>query len=150
MAKIEGLGELPQANMFDELPDFTRAIHNRENNQKSQNILDENRQKFTGQCAIIMSLFNKGVVLSSYSAMVQYGIGHLARRIKDLRDNFGINIDEQLQRTADNKATRNLLWFIYDKLSEETKIKYRIEHFSSHKSLKINKKDKNGDGNSGV
>lgn len=144
MAKIEGLGELPQSNMFDELPDFTRVIHNRENNQKSQGILDENRQKFTGQCAIIMSLFNKGVVLSSYSAMVTYGIGHLARRIKDLRDNFGINIDEQFQKTSDNKSTRNLLWFIYDKLSEETKVRYKIEHFSATKSLKTNKKGDNG------
>lgn len=48
MAKIEGLGELPQSNMFDELPDFTRVIHNRENNQKSQGILDE------GSCPVFL------------------------------------------------------------------------------------------------
>lgn len=131
MAKIEGLGELPQSNMFDEIPDFTMAVHNLENNAKSQGILDENRQKFTGQCAIVMSLLNKGVVLSSYSAMTQHHIGHLPRRIKDIRDNFGVHIDEQRQFDSYGKVTRNLLWFIYSKLSEETKVKYKIGHIGS-------------------
>ncbi len=126
--KITGLGGLPQANIFDEIPDFTKAVHVRENKPENENHLNVNRQKFTGQCAIVLSLLQKGLVLSSYTAMVQYHVGHLARRIKDLKDNFGIEIDDQFEYDNNGKTTRNKLWFIYNRLNEETRVRYKIEH----------------------
>ncbi len=125
--KIEGLGGLPQANIFDAVPDFTRTLHRKENNPESQKHLEDNEQKFVGQCAVVYSLLMKGVVLSSYIAMTQYRIGHLPRRLKDLRDDGGLHIDAQFERTPDGKTSRNKIWFIREKLSEATKVKYKIE-----------------------
>ena len=124
--KIEGLGALPQANIFDNIPDFTAVSHRRENNAESQKHLEENDDKFTGQCAKVFSLLLKGVVLSSYIAMTNYGIGHLPRRIKDLRDNGGIEIDESFEKTSDGKTTRNKLWFMKNRISPASKIKYKL------------------------
>lgn len=125
---VAGLGELPQSNMFEELPDFTRAVHVRENSPSNEKHLNDNRQKFTGQNAIVLSLLQKGIVLSSYSAMVNHQIGHLARRIKDCRDELGItNIEDQFQYDNKGKTTRNKIWFIREAISEATAIKYKIE-----------------------
>ena len=126
--KIEGLGSLPQANIFEAIPDFTSVNHRKENNPESQKHLEDNEQKFVGQCAIVLSLLQKGIVLSSYIAMTQYRLGHLARRLKDLRDNAGVHIDETFETDASGKVTRNKLWYIYDRLSERTKLKYKIPH----------------------
>lgn len=93
-------------------PDYTKVIHVRENSSENESHLNANRQKFTGQAAIILSLFQKGVRLTSRSAMVNYGIGHLARRIKDLRDEGGIHIDEEWELDDKGKTTRNKVWFI--------------------------------------
>lgn len=136
--KIQGLGRLPQANIFSEIPDFTRAVHVRENRPENENHLNANRQKFTGQCAIVLSLLQKGVVLSSYSAMVQHHVGHLARRIKDLKDNFGISIQDQFEYEDDGRATRNKLWFMYVRLTEATKLKYKIHHPAVINKMKNN------------
>lgn len=126
--KVTGLGTLPQINAFDAIPDFTRAVHVRENAASNEQHLNENRQKFTGQCAIVLSLLQKGVVLSSYSAMVQYHVGHLARRIKDLRDECGIDsIEDQFEYDNSGKITRNKIWFIREALSEETMVRYKID-----------------------
>lgn len=108
--------------------DWMKAVHVRENSGTNENHLNANRQKFTGQCAIVLSLLQQGLVLSSYSAMVQYHVGHLPRRIKDLKDNpkTPVRIDEKFEMTEDGKTTRNKLWFIKERLSEETKLKYKI------------------------
>jgi hypothetical protein len=98
-----------------EHPDYTKVIHVRENSSGNESHLNANRQKFTGQAAIILSLFQKGIKLTSRSAMLQYGIGHLARRIKDLRDNGKIHIDEEWEVDKDGKTTRNKVWFILRK-----------------------------------
>lgn len=126
------LGKLPQGNIFSDIPDYTKAVHVRENNQESENHLNENRQKFTGQVAIVVSLLQKGVVLSSYTAMTKHHIGHLPRRIKDARDNLGIHIDEQFEMDSNGKATRNKIWFIREAISESTAIKYKIEWKKKH------------------
>lgn len=126
--KVTGLGTLPQINAFDSIPDFTRAVHVRENSGSNEAHLNTNRQKFTGQCAIVLSLLQKGIVLSSRSAMLNYDIGHLARRIKDLRDECGIdNIEDQFEYDKSGKITRNKIWFIREVLSEETMVRHKID-----------------------
>lgn len=122
-----GLGGLPQGNIFSEVPDYTRAVHVRENAPQNEAHLNANRQKFTGQVAIVLSLLQNGVVLSSYIAMTQYHIGHLPRRIKDIRDNLKVVIDEQFQFDSNGRTTRNKIWFLRAAISEATAIKYKIE-----------------------
>lgn len=133
--QIEGLGGLPQGNIFEALPDFTRVNHRYENNPESQKNLEENEQKFVGQCAIVLSLLRKGIVLSGYIAMTQYRIGHLPRRIKDLKDNGGIEIEDQFQTDSQGKVNRNKIWFIREAISEATAVKYKIE-WKKNKSSK--------------
>lgn len=109
--KIEKLGELPQANMFDNLPDFTGVVHRRENNSLSEEHLNANRRKFTGDCAIVLSLLHKAVKLTTYSALVQWQVSSLPRRILDLKE-AGIDVDDDWQMSPDKKVTRNKVWFL--------------------------------------
>jgi len=132
--KVIGLGGLPQGNIFEAIPDFTKVVHVRENKPENEAHLNDNRQKFTGQCAIVLSLLQKGLVLSSYSAMTQYHIGHLARRIKDLKDSHGIEIEDQYEYDKDGKVTRNKIWFIREAISEATAVRYKIEWKKSKKT----------------
>ena len=126
--EAKGLGGLPQGNIFEQIPDFTRAIHVRENKPENEKHLNDNRQKFTGQAAIVLSLLQKGIVLSSYTAMTQYKIGHLPRRIKDIRDELGItNVEDQFQKDDAGKCTRNKIWFIREAITEATAVKYKID-----------------------
>jgi len=70
--------------------DFTQPIIHRENNLTSQGNFEANEPKFRGQCKIIMDAFKRGERLTTLSAMVNYGIGDLRRRIKDLKDNYNV------------------------------------------------------------
>lgn len=124
--KVAGLGGLPQANIFDPIPDFTKIVHVRENNSTSEAHLNENRRKFTGDCAIVLSLLQKGHVISTKSVYMQWNVSSLPRRIKDLRDEGGIHIDEQ-SITGKGGKSRNKIWFMREHLSEETAIRYKIE-----------------------
>lgn len=120
--KMIGLGKLPQTEI-----DWTKTVHVRENKQSNEDHLNANRQKFTGQCAIVLSLLQQGHVLSSYTAMTQWHIGHLPRRIKDLKDEGGVIIEDQFELDSSGKATRNKIWFIREYLTQATIDKYKIE-----------------------
>jgi hypothetical protein len=131
--KVTGLGSLPQGDMFDDIPDYTKILHRHENNPESQKHLEENEQKFVGQCAIVISLLEKGIVLSTYTAITNYRIGHLARRIKDIRDSDSYKkgavkkIEDQYEYDSQGKITRNKIWFMRDRISEQAAVKYKIE-----------------------
>ena len=73
--------------------DWTTVVHVRENNPVSEAHLDANRFKFTGQCAVVFSLLQKGKHLTCKSAMNDHGIGHLPRRIADLKA-AGANVQD--------------------------------------------------------
>lgn len=75
--------------------DWTRAVHEHENNPHSQAHLDRHRMKFTGQVAVVYSLLQKGIKLTSDVAADGWRIRHLARRIGDLAEQFGIDIDRE-------------------------------------------------------
>ena len=65
--------------------DFT--VHVVENNVESQMHLEKNRVAFGGQCLKVFNLLLNGSELTSKVAMTDYNIGHLARRILDLKEN---------------------------------------------------------------
>lgn len=70
-------------------------VHNHENNQESQAILNANREHLSAQCEKVLELLTSGKRLTVRDAMVFHGIGDLPRRIKDLREN-GYKIESEL------------------------------------------------------
>lgn len=76
--------------------DFTEVLHSRENNNFSQGILEANTEHLGGQCKKVLDLLNSGVKLTVRSAMIDYNISSLPRRIKDITDRLGIEIKRNL------------------------------------------------------
>jgi len=71
--------------------DYTR----KENNSESTQILRDNVKHFSRQCIVLKEAFERGERLTTVDALLKYKIGHLPRRIKDLRD-AGVNIKDEL------------------------------------------------------
>ncbi len=72
------------------------SCHRDENNHDSRRHLEENRDKFSRQCALVYSLLKSGVRLTVLSAITEYGISSLPRRILDLKEHFkreGIDVE---------------------------------------------------------
>ena len=78
--------------------DFT---HRQENNYQSRKHLEENREKFNRQCQLVYDLLRSGVRLTVLSAITEYGISSLPRRILDLKE-AGVEIKDCWVR-ADGK-----------------------------------------------
>ena len=74
----------PQLTIFE--------VHHFENNSDSKRHLEENKSHFSAQCGKVLQLLKQGKRLSTINAP-RYGILSLPRRIKDLRDHNGIEID---------------------------------------------------------
>lgn len=70
---------------------FNKPITHIENNIESQLDFVENEPKFRDQCEVIMKAFKRGENLTTRTALIVYGIGDLRRRIKDLKDNYGVD-----------------------------------------------------------
>lgn len=75
--------------------DFTFYTHN-ENNVESQQIFQENKKNLGGQCKIVYEALLRGEKLTTASALIQYGIGDLRRRVKDLKDIWKIPVESRL------------------------------------------------------
>ena len=73
--------------------DFTKR---KENNSASQLILDENAVKINNSCDKVLKLLQEGKRLTVYSAMVDYGISSLPRRILDIKQKLGIDVKSRL------------------------------------------------------
>lgn len=66
--------------------DFDIPIIRKENNPESQRVLIDQNKKLRGQCKTIFEALCRGEQLTVFSATVDYRIGDLRRRIKDLKD----------------------------------------------------------------
>lgn len=73
--------------------------------------LEANHEKFESQCRMIHALLMEGKKLTTLDALVNYNIGDLRRRIKDLRD-AGIDIADEFVKDAAGKGTRYKKYFI--------------------------------------
>jgi hypothetical protein len=67
-------------------------ISHRENNPESQAHFEANKDKFSKQCRIVYEALLRGERLTTKIAMKDYDIGHLPRRILDLKEK-GVSID---------------------------------------------------------
>lgn len=61
-------------------------VHSKENNSESQGILEASRERLENQCSKLLRLFKEGKRLTVRDAMIDYGIGDLRRRVKDLKE----------------------------------------------------------------
>ena len=77
--------------------DFTN-YHHFENNIESQQIFEENKEKFSKQCRIVLEAFFRGERLTTATALIKYGIGDLRRRVKDLKDFWNIPVQSETQK----------------------------------------------------
>ena len=57
-----------------------------ENNPQSQQILDDNFKHFAKQDLLVLQILLMGIRLDVKTALVEYNVGDLRRRIKTLRD----------------------------------------------------------------
>jgi hypothetical protein len=76
--------------------DFTAPPVHRENNLESQKIFEKNKERFSNQCRIVYEAMLRGERLTTTSALVRYGIGDLRRRVKDLKDDYGVPVQSEL------------------------------------------------------
>ena len=76
-------------------PDFKPIAH-RENNKGSQAILDANLPRFSNQCKILFEYLKEGNKITVINAMMYLRIGDPRRRLKDLADKYGIEIESNL------------------------------------------------------
>ncbi len=70
-------------------------LHSRENNSHSQAILEENYERLNAKCQLTLDLLRKGVRLTVRSALLDYGISSLPRRILDLKEK-GIDVKSEM------------------------------------------------------
>lgn len=63
-----------------------------ENNLESQAHYEENEKEFTKQCKIVHDALLRGEKLTTHDALLKYHIGDLRRRVKDLKDIYGIPV----------------------------------------------------------
>ena len=74
--------------------DFSELYHN-ENNPESQEQFNINKKQFSNQCKIVYEALLRGERLTTTKALIQYGIGDLRRRIKDLKDIWDIPVKDE-------------------------------------------------------
>lgn len=74
-----------------------KNLQHKENNIKSQKIFEENKKEFSNQCRIIFEAFKRGERLTTSSALLNYGIGDLRRRVKDLKDICNVPVQSEIK-----------------------------------------------------
>ena len=69
----------------------------RENNADSTWHMKFNRDLLNNQCKIVLEILERGERLTTRSAMINYNIGDLRRRVKDLKDFWNVPVlDERI------------------------------------------------------
>jgi hypothetical protein len=65
-----------------------------ENKVENQQQFDKNKIGLSKQCQIVYDALLRGEKLTTSNALIQYGIGDLRRRIKDLKDIWNIPVKD--------------------------------------------------------
>lgn len=66
-----------------------------ENKVSNQEHFERNKDKFSKQCKIVYEALLRGERLTTTIALLNYGIGDLRRRIKDLKDMWNVDVKDQ-------------------------------------------------------
>lgn len=88
--------QIPQG-LFTNQPkiDFSE-LHHFENKISNQEHFEANKEKFSNQCRIVYEALLRGEKLTTTKALLDYHIGDLRRRIKDLKDVWNVPIESQM------------------------------------------------------
>lgn len=70
---------------------FTDLFHF-ENKISNQEHFERNKERFSKQCRIVYEALLKGERLTTTKALIDYKIGDLRRRIKDLKDIWNVPV----------------------------------------------------------
>ncbi|TDO66944.1 helix-turn-helix protein [Flavobacterium chryseum] len=70
---------------FDDLFHYENKISNQEH-------FERNKERFSNQCRIVYEALLRGERLTTTKALIDYQIGDLRRRIKDLKDIWNVPI----------------------------------------------------------
>lgn len=73
--------------------DFS-VLHHVENKISNQEHFERNKEKFSNQCRIVYEALLRGERLTTTQALIQYSIGDLRRRIKDLKDIWNVPVQD--------------------------------------------------------
>ncbi|MBF7090488.1 hypothetical protein IUY40_02870 [Flavobacterium sp. ALJ2] len=73
---------------FDELLHIENKVSNQEH-------FERNKENFSNQCRIVYEALLKGERLTTTKALIDYKIGDLRRRIKDLKDIWNVPISSE-------------------------------------------------------
>lgn len=71
-------------------------LHTNENSLPSQKYLEANRQHLNNQCRKVWLLLNSGIRLTVMSAMNEYGVMSLPRRILDIEQKMEVKINREM------------------------------------------------------
>jgi hypothetical protein len=74
--------------------DFSQLKHT-ENKISNQEHFERNKEKFSNQCKIVYEALLRGERLTTTKALINYGIGDLRRRIKDLKDIWNVPVQDE-------------------------------------------------------
>jgi hypothetical protein len=106
---------------------FTKAVHVREHTQETEDHLNKNRRKFTGDVAIVLSLLERGEYLTTWRAYDRYQISCLPTRIWDIENadpdpgKERIHVSRAWALDPDTGNTKNKVYFL-----EEFRQKFEI------------------------
>ena len=73
----------------------TKFYNHTENKIANQEHFEKNKKEFSKQCQIVYDALKRGERLTTAKALIQYGVGDLRRRVKDLKDIWNIPVKDQ-------------------------------------------------------
>lgn len=79
----------------NQLPIDFSTLQHVENKVSNQEHFERNKEKFSKQCRIVYEALLRGEKLTTTIALLNYGIGDLRRRIKDLKDMWQVPVQDQ-------------------------------------------------------
>lgn len=86
---------MQQSNYSADLElDFSQYQHV-ENKISNQEHFERNKDKFSRQCKLVYEALLRGEKLTTTKALLEYGIGDLRRRIKDLKDIWNVPVQDE-------------------------------------------------------
>lgn len=86
----------PQLKIDFNLPvDFRDPLVHKENNTESQKHFEANTDHFSNQCKIVFEALMRGERLTTAKALIEYGVGDLRRRVKDLIDMWNVPVQSE-------------------------------------------------------
>lgn len=83
--------------LFTNMPKIDLAkLSHIENKVSNQEHFEANKDKFSNQCKLVYEALLRGERLTTTKALIHYEIGHLPRRIKDLKDIWNVEIQAEM------------------------------------------------------